>query len=240
MTMDQSSSLVEGVERHELGSDLAKLCLPQTFQDPNKKLAWANSVCFLFLVIGLIGLKPPKTIEKPISQPTDIVPVVFTPPEEQPKVEPQPQTEEPEPQRDSPQDVPQVATVVAADPKAAAFAVPVEGPVIFAPVAKASAPPTVAPKPAAPPKVTQFTRGEETGHFPEPSYPRQELLDHHEGKIMLYVIVNANGAVSSAEVKDSCGFPSLDRHVMNWVKRNWQWQPGQTRYFLVPFEFRIR
>src|SRR6266487_229907 len=152
MTMEQPASVVTPGERHELVSDLAKLCLPQAFQDPNKKLAWANSVCFLFLVIGLIGLKPPKTIEKPLTQPTDIVPVVFTPPEEQPKVEPQPQTEEPEPQPDSPQDVPQVATVVAADPKAAAFAVPVEGPVIFAPVAKASPPPAVAPKPAAPPK----------------------------------------------------------------------------------------
>src|SRR6266404_2506581 len=116
MTMDQSSSLVEGIERHELTSDLAKLCLPQAFQDPNKKLAWTNSICLLFLLIGLIGLKPPKILEKPLSQEVEIVPVVFTPPEEQPKVEPQPQTEEPEPQPDSPQDVPQVVTVVAADP----------------------------------------------------------------------------------------------------------------------------
>ena len=81
-------------EEYTLHSDLAKFCLPSAANDPNRKYGWANSICFLFLVIGLIGLKSPELITKQLTPVTDIVPVIFTPPPEEqpPPSEPQPQT----------------------------------------------------------------------------------------------------------------------------------------------------
>ena len=41
-------------------SDLVKLCLPQEFRNSNRKLAWINSICLLFLLVGVVGLKSPR------------------------------------------------------------------------------------------------------------------------------------------------------------------------------------
>ena len=40
---------------YELKDDLARLCLPSASRDVNLKLAWVNSVCILFLLIGIAG-----------------------------------------------------------------------------------------------------------------------------------------------------------------------------------------
>src|SRR5438105_2532896 len=133
-----------------LRSDLAKFCLPSAVDDPNRKYAWTNSICFLFLLIGLIGLKSPELITKQLVSVPDIVPAIFTPPpEDQPQTEPQPQ-EQTEQTEEVAIDTPQIATVVAADPTAVNFAVPVEGPVIFAPAKFAAPPPPKAPAPPRP------------------------------------------------------------------------------------------
>src|SRR5438093_13074884 len=117
--LEQPSALAGMQQTYQLVSDLARLCLPAATRDVNRKLAWTNSICFLFLTIGLIGLRPPQVIQKPMSEVTEVVPVIFTPPE-QPKVEPEIKPNEPEPTPDTVIDTPQIATVVAADPTAAA------------------------------------------------------------------------------------------------------------------------
>src|SRR5204862_182226 len=99
--------------------------------------------------------------------------VELTPQEEQPK----PVNEEKPPDQETPPevtpDVPVVATVVAADPKAVAFAVPVNGPVILAPARYAAPPP-----PAAPPRPTTFIPGQgEKGSFPWPRTPPREAYE---------------------------------------------------------------
>src|SRR5205807_3794698 len=130
--------------------------------------AWVDSICLLFLLIGLVGLKAPKVVTKPLAQPQDSVPVIFTPPEEQPKVQPEVKQDEPEPQ-EQPLDTPQVAMVVAAaDPSTVAFAVPVQGAVAIAPARFATAPPPVN---TAPPTPTKFDPNASAGTFPPPSYP---------------------------------------------------------------------
>src|SRR5256884_2735584 len=86
----------EGTGGYQLSDDLARLCLPSEFKDSFRVLAWVDSICFLFLLIGFVGLRPPKIIERPISTPQEVVPVVFTPPEEQAK--PQPVVKEEQPQ----------------------------------------------------------------------------------------------------------------------------------------------
>src|SRR5213593_1260834 len=88
----------EGAGGYQLSDDLARLCLPSEFKDSYRTLAWVDSICLAFLVIGIIGLRPPKIVERPVTPPQEIVPVVFTPPEEQQK--PQPVVKEEEPQQE--------------------------------------------------------------------------------------------------------------------------------------------
>lgn len=228
---------------YALTSDLARLSLPQTFQDPNRVLGWINSIVFLFLCVGLVGLNPQRIIERAIEFPPEVVPVIFNPPED----EPPPQTDTPP--EDAPEvppetivDQPIVATVVAPPDAKVAFAVPVKGPVIIAPSARlASPPPTTPPQQVAPPKPTTFNKSAaNTGRYPDPPYPRTDLQARRQGKVMLYAIVDATGAATSVTVRDSCGWPTLDRHAADWVKDNWRWPPGETRHYLVPIIFQIR
>jgi len=38
---------------YELKDELARLCLTTVRREPERKLAWVNSVCILFLLIGV-------------------------------------------------------------------------------------------------------------------------------------------------------------------------------------------
>src|SRR3954466_11680331 len=87
-----------GAHEYSLSSDLARLSLPTEYADSYRNLAWTNSICFLFLVIGLVGLKSPRVMQRPLVQVAESAPVIFTPPEEQPKSEPEQQPDEPAPQ----------------------------------------------------------------------------------------------------------------------------------------------
>src|SRR5439155_255135 len=44
---------------YALHSDLAQFCLPAANRDVNRILAYVNSICSLFLAIGLAGINPP-------------------------------------------------------------------------------------------------------------------------------------------------------------------------------------
>src|SRR6266550_4318479 len=162
-----SSSAVGGPGQFDspgyaLRSDLAQFCLPAANRDANRKLAYVNSICSLCLGIGLAGINPPvleQKVPEPIQQ---FVPVEIVQPPEPPKTEPQPQEQEPEPHPDTPVVMPQLATVVAADPSQVQFAVPVEGPVVFAPAKFAQAPPPAPPK-TGPPQPTKFVPGQDGG-----------------------------------------------------------------------------
>lgn len=237
-TFEQAQTLLS--HHYILQSDLAKLCLPSATKDEYRKLAWVNSICCLSLVIGLIGVKTRPIVPKTLEAPVEVVPVVFTPPVEEPKATLEPRLQEPDPTQDVPVETPQIATVVAADPAAANFPVPVEGPVVFAPARFAAAPPPSPPKPQTRPKPTVFIAGSAQGVFPDPPYPSLALRKHYEGKVMLYVIVNPNGSPASVEVKDSSGYSILDSHSSDWVKSRWRWPAGETRHYLVPFVYQIR
>src|SRR5438045_1479845 len=74
---------------YSLSSDLARLSLPAAFRESHRKLAWIDSICFLFLIVGLVGLKAPKVVERPLTAVVEPVAVVITPPEERPKLQPE-------------------------------------------------------------------------------------------------------------------------------------------------------
>ena len=224
---------------YKLSDDLARLCLPSEFKDSYRTLAWVDSVCFAFLIIGLIGLKPPKIIEKPLTPPQEIVPVVFTPPEEQPKPQPVIKEEEPkEEQQEAPVEAPPIPTVVAANTPNVAFSIPVEGPVVLAPITRA-APPPVAPRPVQQgPKV--FTGKEEGGTFPQPSYPAEAVQQRMQGTVTNLVVVDASGVPTRIDVVSSSGHYTLDDYSKQWIKKRWRWLPGETRTYLVPFTWQLQ
>jgi len=231
----------EGAGGYQLSDDLARLCLPTEFKDSYRKIAWVDSICALFLMIGLIGLKSPKIVERPITPPQEIVPVIFTPPEEQ--LKPQPvikPPDEPQETQEAPVEAPPIPTVVAANAPNVAFAVPVEGPVSIAPMSHAAPPPPVTQAPPAQPK--KFVPGQgEGGSFPWPtSYPREALEQRVQGTVTLYVEVDPQGQPVKVEVKETSHYFALDRYAQQWVKGHWRWLPGENRYYYVPFKFTLQ
>lgn len=224
---------------YTLHSDLARLSLPQTFQDSGKRLAWLDSILLLFLTVGLVGLYEPKIFEKQLSKPTEVVPVVFTPPDEPP-----PPSNEPPPPEDTPLDQPTdqpvVVTVVAPANAKVAFSVPVKGAVAVASEVRFATPPPRSQKVSAPQPTAFNYRTAGGGRFPDPSYPRSEMMQRHQGKVTLYIVVSPAGVPTTVEIRDTSGWPSLDTHAMTWVKENWRWLPGETRYLLAPIIFQMR
>src|SRR5580704_12457002 len=99
--------------RYNLKSELARVCLPATHAQAHaqRRLAWINSVCLLFLVIGLAGLRttPPAPIAvKAIDEPIAVILEPLPPP---------PSTEEPKPDDQTPEDASQAQRVVVVTPE---------------------------------------------------------------------------------------------------------------------------
>ena len=225
-------------ENYQLRSDIAQFCLPGATKDASQKLAYVNSICIFTLAIGFIGIKAPQLINREPVPPTEMVPVeiVQIQPQNPPEPQPIPDTEPPP---DAPVEMPQIATVVAADPSQVKFAIPVEGPVVFAPARFAEAPPANPPK-ATPPKPTRFVPGQDGGSYPDLQYPRQAREQRIQGTVVLNITVDTNGLPASVEVRDSSGSTLLDRHTIQWIKSRWRWQPGPERYYFKEFEYELK
>src|SRR5271165_6404942 len=75
--MDASRTL----PRYELTDELARYCLPPANRDPNRTLAWVNSICVLFLLIGVLGAKLGAISSKPPPPlPEQAIPAIVEPP----------------------------------------------------------------------------------------------------------------------------------------------------------------
>lgn len=230
-----------GAPGYALHSDLAQFCLPAAGRDVNRKLAYVNSICILFLAIGIAGIHPPR-LEQKVPEPVqEFTQVEIVQPPEPPKTEPQPQQEQPQEQPDTPVDMPQVATVVARDPAQVTFAIPVQGPVVFAPAKLAQAPPAVLPKPTT--RTVVKLTSSEGGTHPDPKYPQAALEQRQQGTVSVVITVNPDGSVESVEVKKGSGYLTLDRHVTQWIKSRFKFLPvetGEKRYFEKDFVFQLQ
>src|SRR5258708_7888852 len=163
------------VPNYQLTSELAKFCLPSAHRDPNRKLAWVNSICLLFLLIGVLGARTPVTAIRPVKPQEESVPVIVEPvappPPTTAEQQNQDRTDEEKP------DTPQVVVVTLESP-AINFSVPTIGNLLV-PNAIAKAPP-IAPMKQVEPLRSQPTTLESTGkggERPAPLYPeiaRQE------------------------------------------------------------------
>jgi len=73
------------VAAYQLKSELARFCLPAPERDSYRRLAWVNSLCLMFLLIGVFGAQNKLPVPKhaaPLEQPVPVViePLPATPP----------------------------------------------------------------------------------------------------------------------------------------------------------------
>ncbi len=244
MASQTISTSNQAERQYQLSDDLARLCLPQEFKDSYRNLAWANSICFLFLVIGMVGIRPPAVLVRAITQPAEVMQVALPPEQEPPpptEFKPPEQTDTPEP----PPDTPQVAIVSAmlATPDIR-FAVPVVGVtnVVNSAAIASAPPPTVTQqpqsKPTGPVRFNPHAGGE--GYYPDPSYPPLAMRNQQSGTVEVRIRVAASGEITSVEVQKSSRFSLLDEAAVKIVKSRWRFPAGAERDYIWPCVFQLK
>lgn len=79
---------------------------------------------------------------------------------------------------------------------------------------------------------------------PAPNYPRTSRRMGEEGRVLLKVLVSAEGAANSVSIEKSSGFTRLDQSALEAVKR-WRFIPARkgsqalSAYVLVPMNFSL-
>jgi TonB family protein len=202
---------------YELKGELARLCLPQANRDTNLKLAWVNSICILFLLIGVLGVRRGLIAIKPAPPLVEAVPVVV-----EPIILPPEATTEKKPADEDKNDAPHVAVVIPQSPNIS-FSVPTIGSLIV-PANLASAPP-LEPMHAAT-AINSVSSTGAGGERPEPPYPKIALQESQQGTILLLLGDDAAGNVIFVDIKESSGFPLLDRVTADFIKRHWHLPAG--------------
>ncbi|HSY20000.1 MAG TPA: TonB family protein [Candidatus Acidoferrales bacterium] len=203
---------------YELKGELARLCLSAARRDPQLKLAWTNSVCIFFLVIGIIGAKRGLIAIKPVPPIAEVIPVVVEPL----TLPPQEATEQKQNPDEDKNDTPRVAVAMPQAPNIS-FAVPTIGSLVV-PANLASAPPLEPLRTAA--QINAVSSTGTGGDRPQPSYPKIALEEGEQGTVRLMLSGDAAGNVLSVDVKESSGFPVLDRGSVEFIKRHWRLPAG--------------
>ena len=197
---------------YELKDELARLCLTASRRDPNQKLAWVNSICILFLIIGIFGARRGVISIRPVPPIREIVPVVLEPT----TLPPQAAVERKAP-TDEEKNQPRVVVALPNLPNIS-FSVPTIG-ILVAPAALASAPPL---KPLeAPSQIGSLNNTGAGGERPQPPYPQMAIQHGEQGTIILLLGGDEAGNVISVDLKESSGFPFLDRATVEFIKNHW-------------------
>lgn len=209
---------------YSLESELARSALHATDRDPERKLSWVNSVCIVFLLIGIVGSKPATLKLRPLP-PVEVVTATIVEPLPPPPVSAAAQPQEQS--HDDAPDTPQVVVVTPAAPNIS-FSVPTIGNLVV-PNAIAQAPPvvplqSVTPLRSAPAQLNSTGNG---GERPQPPYPQIALAQAQQGSVTLRMTVDEAGAIQSIEVASSSGFPVLDRSALEFVRRHWTVPSGK-------------
>src|ERR1035441_5083906 len=171
INMADSHRLARG---YELSSELARIGLHAVEADPDRKLAWVNSVCILFLLIGIVGSRPASIRIKPLPPLEEVNAAIVEP---LPPLQSDQQKQEQQNDQEQP-DTPQVVVVTLNAPSIDFF-VPTIGNLLV-PNAIAKAPPAASlQQPVAPlhnlPMVLNTTGN--AGTRPQPPYPKIALED---------------------------------------------------------------
>ena len=218
---------------YRLNSGLARYCLPAGRPDTNLKLAWVNSICILFLIIGILGARRGIITIRTVPPIRQVVPVVVMPQTLPPQAVVSQKKEQPR-QRDQP------ARVFVALPTAPniSFSVPTIGTLVSS-ANMASAPPL---KPLqAPAQIVSLGNTGAGGERPEPPYPDMAMQTGEQGTIVLLLTGETSGYVASIDVKQSSGFPYLDHATVEFIKTHWHLPTDSgTRLFQTTITFKLQ
>jgi periplasmic protein TonB len=198
---------------YELKSELARYCLASARQDTNLKLAWVNSICILFLLIGILGARRGVISIKTLPPIREVVPVVVMPVTLPPQAT-TPQKKEP-PRQETQQ--PRIYVALPNTPNVN-FSVPTIGNIV-APGMLASAPPLNPMQ--APAQIASVGNTGAGGERPQPPYPPLAMQSGEQGTIVLLLGSDETGKVISIDVKEPSGFPFLDQATVEFIKNHW-------------------
>ena len=217
---------------YELKDELARLCLPSANRDANPKLAWVNSVCILFLLIGIAGARRGLIAIKPAPPIEEIVPVILAPVNLPPQ-----ETTEQKPADEDKNDAPRVAVVIPQSPNIS-FSVPTIGSLVV-PASLASAPPLEPLRTATVINTVSSTGA--GGERPQPPYPKIALQEGQQGTIHLILGGDAAGNVVSVDMKEASGFQLLDRSTVEFIKNHWHLPTGSgSQLFQTRITYKIQ
>lgn len=177
---------------------------------------------------------PPEPKPKPVAKPKP-KPVAKSKPAVTSKrvVKPQPRAPEPAPVLAAPVEAPSPVAITAPPPDPQPEAQPPTPP----PVA-------VAPPPAPVVPVTPPMFNADYLRNPPPAYPALSRRVGEEGRVLLRVLVSAEGAAQEVEVRTSSGHARLDQAAREAVQR-WKFVPARrgeravAAWVLVPISFRL-
>ncbi len=203
---------------YELKDELARLCLLSASRDASQKLAWTNSVCILFLLIGIAGGRRGIIAIKPAPPLQEVIPVVVQPVTLQAQLEIE-KVQPTDPENNNPAPV---AVVIPQTPNIS-FSVPTIGSLIV-PANLAAAPP-LEPLRANTQVGTVSSTGV-GGERPAPPYPKMAEQAGEQGTVVLLLGGDEAGNVTSMEVKQSSGYPILDRATQDFVRNHWRLPVG--------------
>ena len=178
--------------------------------------------------------------------PVAILSELITPPA--PKVLPLPISKPPEPvkqpmaRQTTPTPPPAPQPVAIADPTPAPNA-PIGVVAPQAPLPPIAAPVAVAPAPPpSPPKVELPSSDADYLQNPKPAYPPVSKRLGEQGKVLVRVLIGADGLAQKAEIRQSSGFERLDHAALSTVQK-WRYMPGkragvaEAMWFTVPVNF---
>jgi TonB family protein len=222
-------------------SDLPRFCLERDTAEAKRTLAWVNSICLAYLIIGIMGLNPPAPeINRRPSAPEEAVPTVIEPliaPVQAITAEANPE-EAPEEKNSE-----GAGVAVTADSSAIAFSVPTVGNVLV-PLSMAQAPPAHPMEGAVAinrPHIEEIGVTGTGGSRPPPTYPYESLMEREQGTVVLLIEVDEAGKIASVTVKRSSGHVRLDQAAADQVRRRWFFDPAKgRRIYESPIVFQLQ
>lgn len=198
--------------------------MPPPKRDRDHTLAWVNSICLLFLIIGIVGARTARISIHARPSVEEVAPVLVEPLQPPPTPQPEAKQEQTDPDKS---EAPRVVVVTLNSP-AVNFSVPTIGNLVV-PNSVATAPPIqpmqeVAPLRSAPAVLNTTGSG---GERPQPPYPRLALEQGHQGSVLLQMTVNEAGSIEDIQVKQSSGSTILDHSALEFVRRHWTIPSGK-------------
>jgi len=138
---------------------------------------------------------------------------------------------------------PQAQPLAIADPTPSPNApTGVATPAPVAPPAPVAAAPAAPPAPPSPPAVQMPSSSADYLQNPKPAYPPLSKRLNEQGKVVVRVLISAEGTPKNAEIRQSSGFDRLDQAALATVLK-WRYVPGkrggvaEDMWFNVPINF---